>query len=55
MDRILSKFEEESLFDWWIEEYADQYSLEENEFYFKKWKNNLSWSEIDEIMSHYTK
>lgn len=54
MEREITKFEEQCLKNEWIDGYADEYSLEENEAKFKEWKNSLSWIEVDEIVSHYT-
>lgn len=54
-ERFLTKFERESLKDWWIDGYADEYSLDQQEEKFNKWVEEINWSEIDEIMSHYTK
>lgn len=51
--RVITKFEKESLKDWWVNGYADQYSIEENEFFYKKWFDGLNWSEIDEIVEQY--
>lgn len=51
--RMLSKFEEESLKDWYWKELdtdGDKSEIEYNE-----WKEVINWLEIDEIISHYTK
>jgi hypothetical protein len=52
-ERFLSKFENESLKDWWVEEYADEYSTAEQEEKFNQWVEDMDWSEIDGIMEHY--
>jgi len=52
--RQLTEYEKKCLLDWWVNNYADQYSTEENKLYYDKWFKNLSWSEIDYIMQSYT-
>jgi len=51
--RVLSKFEEESLKDfYWKELDVDGGKSEIN---LNEWKESINWSEIDEIISYYTK
>ena len=50
--RMLSKFEQESLKDWyWNEMDVDGGKSDIN---YKEWYESMSWSDIDEIISHYT-
>ena len=51
--RVLTPFEEESLLDYWTENYSDQYVTSECEKQFKEWKESISWSEVDDIMAKY--
>lgn len=48
--RVLSKFEEESLKDW-FENNKEEYEISGD---FKEWYESISWSRIDEIMNNYT-
>lgn len=50
--RILTKFEKECLKDWYWNELLNENRSEEN---YEKWYESMSWSDIDEIMSYYTK
>lgn len=51
--RILSKFEKECLKDWyWKELDVDGGKSEIN---YEEWYESMNWSDIDEIVSHYTK
>jgi uncharacterized protein YdaT len=49
--RFLTKFEEESLKEWFYNEGDFE---EINAEAFKEWYEEMSWIEIDEIMTHYT-
>ena len=50
--RLLTKFEEENLKDWFYNEGDFE---EINAEAFKEWKEETSWVEIDLIMAHYVK
>jgi hypothetical protein len=52
-DRVLTKFEKQSLKDWWFDNSADEYSVGNNELEYEKWEKNLSWNEVDNITKHY--
>ena len=50
--RMLTKFEKESLLDWyWNELDVDGGKSDIN---YKEWYESMSWSDIDEIIKHYT-
>jgi len=49
-ERFLTKFEEESLKDYWNEsDFEDK-----SEIAYKEWYESMSWLSIDEIMKSYT-
>lgn len=50
-ERFLTKFEEESLKDWYWKESDFENKSEMN---FKEWYESMSWLDIDEIMKSYT-
>ena len=51
--RMLTKFEEESLKDYYWKELETDGGKSEIEY--NEWKEVINWSEVDEIISHYTK
>jgi hypothetical protein len=57
-ERELTKFEEESLQDWFVNEVRELggrgITKDNYEDMFEVWYSDLSWSEIDEIVKHYT-
>ena len=48
--RFLTKFEQESLKDW-FENNKEEYEISED---FREWFESISWSRIDDIMKSYT-
>lgn len=51
-DRFLTKFEEESLKDYYFNE-DNEVEDKLTEQGFIDWKEDISWDRVDEIISHY--